>query len=410
MKFVVMDVAEQHIYVKTQKTNLKILKLSKTRYNYKMTTHLFKFILGIFFNVFYLGFNLSSANEVFRQDFNYIKDENRKKKCINLLKKGKLIFDKNSKLFYVENNSLMGVGITYTCNNKNEIKKNKKSFIKSFGLDKATLSTDESNLEDIKKSKFSNFKPQQRLFCERKLKSKQLKFDEIKKQYYEIVRQPLSGSTQRNYICNYVLEVDRKGPVESLLMANPLGNLATPLVTKKEDTVTGNPFENPMMAQSILKLTKSQTYFLKALGEEQTAQISEAYIKKLESGTALGQDDLEKILVQCKDSQEIINEKMKESVVLDENAKKTFSQGIPYYTAGTAMLATTSVSAASMASGIGANPVGIIQGISVFFTVKDALSAIPLFFSSTNNLLDFGKEHNLKNIEELQAAKDSLGV
>ena len=410
MKLVVMDVAEQHIYVKTQKTNLKILKLSKTRYNYKMTTHLFKFILGIFFNVFYLGFNLSSANEVFRQDFNYIKDENRKKKCINLLKKGKLIFDKNSKLFYVENNSLMGAGITYTCNNKNEIKKNKKSFIKSFGLDKATLSTDESNLEDIKKSKFSNFKPQQRLFCERKLKSKQLKFDEIKKQYYEIVRQPLSGSTQRNYICNYVLEVDRKGPVESLLMANPLGNLATPLVTKKEDTVTGNPFENPMMAQSILKLTKSQTYFLKALGEEQTAQISEAYIKKLESGTALGQDDLEKILVQCKDSQEIINEKMKESVVLDENAKKTFSQGIPYYTAGTAMLATTSVSAASMASGIGANPVGIIQGISVFFTVKDALSAIPLFFSSTNNLLDFGKEHNLKNIEELQAAKDSLGV
>ena len=410
MKLVVMDVAEQHIYVKTQKTNLKILKLSKTRYNYKMTTHLFKFILGIFFNVFYLGFNLSSANEVFRQDFNYIKDENRKKKCINLLKKGKLIFDKNSKLFYVENNSLMGVGITYTCNNKNEIKKNKKSFIKSFGLDKATLSTDESNLEDIKKSKFSNFKPQQRLFCERKLKSKQLKFDEIKKQYYEIVRQPLSGSTQRNYICNYVLEVDRKGPVESLLMANPLGNLATPLVTKKEDTVTGNPFENPMMAQSILKLTKSQTYFLKALGEEQTAQISEAYIKKLESGTALGQDDLEKILVQCKDSQEIINEKMKESVVLDENAKKTFSQGIPYYTAGTAMLATTSVSAASMASGIGANPVGIIQGISVFFTVKDALSAIPLFFSSTNNLLDFGKEHNLENIEELQSAKDSLGV
>ena len=79
MKLVVMDVAEQHIYVKTQRTNLKILKLSKTRYNYKMTIHLFKFILGIFFNVFYLGFNLSLANEVFRQDFNYIKDENRKK-------------------------------------------------------------------------------------------------------------------------------------------------------------------------------------------------------------------------------------------------------------------------------------------------------------------------------------------
>ena len=56
------------------------------------------------------------------------------------------------------------------------------------------------------------------------------------------------------------------GPAQALLMANPIGNLLTPLVTDKEDTVTGNPFENPMMAQSILKLTKSQTYFLKAFG------------------------------------------------------------------------------------------------------------------------------------------------
>ena len=71
-------------------------------------------------------------------------------------------------------------------------------------------------------------------------------------------------------------------------MANPIGNLLTPLVTGR----LGNPFENPMMAQSILKLTKSQTYFF-------FAQISEAYVRKLESGTALGQDDLEKILVQC---------------------------------------------------------------------------------------------------------------
>ena len=213
---------------------------------------------------------------------------------------------------------------------------------------------------------------------------------------------------KKKNICNN--EQQRLGPAQALLMANPIGNLLTPLVTDKEDTVTENPFENPMMAQSILKLTKSQTYFLKALGEEQTAQISEAYVRKLESGTALGQDDLEKILVLNAKTQELINKKMK-NVVLDENAKKLFSQGISYYAAGTAMLATASVSAASMASGIGANPVGIIQGISVFFTAKDALTTFRFFFSSTNNLLDFfGKEQNLENIEELQSAKNSLGV
>ena len=182
----------------------------------------------------------------------------------------------------------------------------------------------------------------------------QLKFDESRQQYYELERVPM-GDPQKKYICNN--EQQRLGPAQALLMANPIGNLLTPLVTDKEDTVTGNPFENPMMAQSILKLTKSQTYFLKKIIWEKNnwlkVQISEAYVKKLESGTALGQDDLEKILVQCKDSQELINKKMKENVVLDENAKKTFSEGISYYTAGTAMLATASISAASMASGIG---------------------------------------------------------
>ena len=46
----------------------------------------------------------------------------------------------------------------------------------------------------------------------------------------------------------------------------------------------------------------------------------------------MGQDDLEKILVQCKNSQELINKKMKENIILDEKAKETFSTGISYYT------------------------------------------------------------------------------
>lgn len=359
-------------------------------------------------NFVFLNLNSLSANESIEQDFSYIEDEDDRKKCLKLFKSGDLKFDQRSKLYFQLRSRLMGGGDKqFICNDKKNVKTAGSSFAKAMGFGSVTLKNDESELDNLEDSKFAKFKPQQRLFCERKLKTGQLKFDESRQQYYELERLPM-GDPQKKYICNN--EQQRLGPAQALLMANPVGNLLTPLVTDEEDTVTGNPFENPMMAQSILKLTKSQTYFLKALGEEQTAQISEAYVKKLESGTALGQDDLEKILVQCKDSQELINKKMKENVVLDENAKKTFSQGISYYTAGTAMLATASISAASMASGIGANPVGIIQGISVFFTAKDALTAIPLFFSSTNNLLDFGKEQNLENIEELQSAKDSLGV
>ena len=366
------------------------------------------FLKLLIVNFFLFNLNSSFANENVDQDFSYIKDEDDRKKCLKLFKSGDLKFDQRSKLYFQLRSKLMGGGDKqFICNDKKNAQTAGSSFAKAMGFGSVTLKNDESELDNLEDSKFAKFKPQQRLFCERKLKTGQLKFDESRQQYYEFEKVPM-GDPQKKYICNN--EQQRLGPAQALLMANPVGNLLTPLVTDKEDTVTGNPFENPMMAQSILKLTKAQTFFLKALGEEETAQISEAYLKKLESGTALGQDDLEKILVQCKDSQELINKKMKESLVLDANAKKTFSQGISYYTAGTAMLATASVSAASMASGIGANPVGIIQGISVFFTAKDALTAIPLFFSSTNNLLDFGKEQNLENIEELQTAKDSLGV
>jgi len=359
-------------------------------------------------NLVFLNLNTSLANESIDPDFSYIEDEDDRKKCMKLFKSGNLKFDQRSKLYFQLRSKLMGGGDKlFICNDKKAIKTSGSSLFNALNLGSITLKNDEGELENIEDSKFKNFKTQQRLFCERKLKTGQLKFDELSNRYYEYEKVPM-GDPKKNYICNN--EQQRVGPAEGLMMANPVGNLLTPLVTDEENTVTGNPFENPLMAQSILKLTKSQTFFLKALGEEQTAKIADAYVKKLESGTALGQDDLEKILVQCKTSQELINKKMKENVILDEKARNTFSNGISYYTTGTAMLATASISAASMASGIGANPVGIIQGISVFFTAKDALKAIPLFFTSTNNLLDFGKQQNIENIEELQLAKDSLGV
>ena len=148
-----------------------------------------------------------------------------------------------------------------------------------MGFGSITLTNDESELDNIEDSKFAKFKPQQRLFCERKLKTGQLKFDKSRQQYYELERVPM-GDPQKKYICNN--EQQRLGPAQALLMANPVGNLLTPLVTDKEDTVTGNPFENPLMAQSILKLTKS--HFLKALGEEQSDANCRCICKKLESG------------------------------------------------------------------------------------------------------------------------------
>ena len=66
-----------------------------------------------------------------------------------------------------------------------------------MGFGSITLTNDESELDNIEDSKFAKFKPQQRLFCERKLKTGQLKFDESRQQYYELERVPM-GDPQKN--------------------------------------------------------------------------------------------------------------------------------------------------------------------------------------------------------------------
>ena len=79
----------------------------------------------------------------------------------------------------------------FICNDKKAVKTSGSSFAQAMGFGSVTLKNDESELDNLEDSKFAKFKPQQRLFCERKLKSGQLKFDESRQQYY--VRKSANG-------------------------------------------------------------------------------------------------------------------------------------------------------------------------------------------------------------------------
>ena len=171
-----------------------------------------------------------------------------------------------------------------------------------------------------------------------------------------------------------------------------------------------NPYRNPATTRAIFKIVESQLFFLEALNEKETAQAFKYYIEDLHTSSTLGKDRLEKTIVKTKEIQKLINKKISEGLILDERAKKTFSIGISNYTEGIYLLSQVGFSNAMKVLNIGSGFSAIINGIEVFFEVKDVLIAIPLFFSSTNYLLDFGKEQNLENIEELQSAKNSLGV
>ncbi len=171
-----------------------------------------------------------------------------------------------------------------------------------------------------------------------------------------------------------------------------------------------NPYRNPATTRAIFKIIESQLFFLEAINEKKTAQAFKHYVKSLQTSSTLGEDNLEKIIVKTKEIQKFINKKISEGLILDERAKKTFSVGISNYVEGIYLLSQVGFSNAMKVLNIGSGFSAIINGIEVFFEVKDVLTAIPLFYTSTNHLLDFGEEHNLENLEELQSAKDSLGV
>ena len=252
--------------------------------------------------------------------------------------------------------------------------------------------------------RFANLNPEQRIYCSDRLKRGKVKLDKSSNLYYEMESLPLQGK-KKKYVCN-------TDGSQGLAMFNAFtgavgGNQTT-------NAIPNEPFSlgSPTMKQAIYKLTHAQSFFLEALDEEEHAIAVRQYSMNLNEGTAIGEDDMEKILEKSHEWQIIINKKMKEGFVLDAKAKQTFSQGIPYYASGTALCiaggfnVASQVSAVTNSSGAGA----VVGGIGLAFSAYDSIRALNLFFSSTSDIYSFGKENNIENIEELEEAKDSLGT
>ena len=136
----------------------------------------FKYIIIPFFIIFHYEKSLSQIES--KHDFSYM-DEDRREKCLKLYKNKKLKYDNNSQLYFtIVNKTIGGDQKQYKCNKPEKMKSAFSALTRSFGMEKATLPMDEQYMEN---SPFSEFKHNQRVFCERKLKSGKLKYDEKKK-------------------------------------------------------------------------------------------------------------------------------------------------------------------------------------------------------------------------------------
>lgn len=177
------------------------------------------------------------------------------------------------------------------------------------------------------------------------------------------------------------------------------------------DALTGKQSELvKSMTKALLNLSKAQAKFLEALGEKEAAIAAAMYISALEKGEAIGKDNLEKALVQSKESQKIINKKIAEQKVLEAEAKITFAKGVPPYGRGVAGLAVTGFKAKETVDSIGSNPSPLIitKIGSLFFIAKETPGAISMFSNSTGTMIDFATMNEI-DTKPLEEAKGSLG-
>ena len=175
-----------------------------------------------------------------------------------------------------------------------------------------------------------------------------------------------------------------------------------------------NSFGDPRMQQAILFLNQAQFHFLSALEEKEAALATKIYAENLKRGSAIGKDELQKILVQTQEHQKIINKKMQEGIILTEKSKNEFSKGFSPYAEGVKILIQQGFDAYSLVDFITSDSGNIfgrlLSGVSLFLKIKDSFTAVPLFFSSTGDIFEFASLNEIRDIEELSAAKDSLGV
>ena len=169
---------------------------------------------------------------------------------------------------------------------------------------------------------------------------------------------------------------------------------------------------DPIVKEAIFNLTTAQSFMLEALDEKEHASAAKRYAQSINQGEGLGKDGMQKIIVKSHEWQEIINQKIKQGYVLDEQSKQTFSHGVPFYTKGLILCVKGGYNVAGKVSKVKNLSSGdaVVGGIDLFFTAIDSVKALGLFFSSSNNIINFGKENNIDNIEEIENARDSLGV
>lgn len=351
-------------------------------------------IINIIIFLIILNVSISvRSNEIGK--FTYLKDSDRKN-CVKMFNKGDLKYDKVADIYFKENKTpLSGIQKQYTCNKPNQTE------------DIITTS------KNILKENFAKKEYEERLNrvakdeAQIKSKSNFNIFGNLNDTFSSLIPGKGLVGQSNNYVNNMNQtenSVNTNNSNNNNQNTNIFGSVAAML-----GNGIGQNQSNIHMRNALLHLNKAQVNFLQALEEDELALATKAYVQNLESGTVLGDDYLEKALVQSKANQDLINEKMLDVEKMSVEAKAEFAKGIPSYSLGLASLVQCGFSFKNTVDAISGGIGGIVSAIGLAVTAKDALTAIPLFFSSSGKIIEFSKQNDI-DANELETAKKTLGT
>ncbi len=375
------------------------MDVAKLPISVKITNKIF-----IFFCILAISTS-SRSNDI--GTFSYLSDKDRTN-CLRMFNKGDLKYDKVADIYFKENKTpLSGSQKQYMCNKPNQTKNAFSNLVNNM-----------NNLEDYKTIEGKNDQKQldQRIVTSaqsgmNKTKQDSSESNDVLGDMGAVFKSLIPGAGllgQSNNHINNMNQTENSANTKNSENNNQdtsiLGS-ATALL----GIGVGQDQSNIHMRNALLNLNKAQVNFLHALEEDELALATKAYVQNLESGTVLGDDYLEKALVQSKENQELINEKMLDVEKMSVEAKAEFAKGIPSYSLGLASLVKCGFSFKNTVDALSGGIGGIISGIGLAFTAKDALTAIPLFFSSSGKIIQFSKQNDI-NADELEKAKETLGA
>lgn len=340
--------------------------------------------------------------------FTYLSEKDRKN-CVKMFNNGDLKYDKVADIYFKEKKTpLSGMQKQYVCNKPNQTKSAFSNLVDTM-----------NNLEDYKTIEGKNSQIQQN---ERIVTSSQSGMDDSKQNSLESGDNILGdmGAVFKSLVPGGSLVGQSNNNVNNMNQTENSVKASNSEENNQDTSILGSATaflgfgvgqdqSNIYMKNALLSLNKAQVNFLKALEEDELALATQAYVKNLESGTVLGDDYLEKALVQSKENQELINKKMQDVEKMSVEAKAEFAKGIPNYSLGLASLVKCGFSFKNTIDTLSGGIGGIFSGIGLAITAKDALTAIPLFFSSSSKIIKFSKQNDI-NADELEKAKETLGT